>query len=134
MNIFQVKDSNDKRGWSFRKRSARHRVLSNTVIATETPPSSVNKEISEYPSISFQSPGESIVVEKICTTDFCNEKPQLSSNAYSEVPETIVTETEDKADVNLPESAVIIVQASIRGYLVSFLQGLLILVSTNRHI
>ncbi|CAI8606557.1 unnamed protein product [Vicia faba] len=79
----QVKDSNDKRGWSFRKRSARHRVLSNTVIATETPPSSVNKEIPEY----------------------------------SKVPETIVTETEDKADVDIPESAVIIVQASIRGYL-----------------
>ncbi|KAI5392838.1 hypothetical protein KIW84_060124 [Lathyrus oleraceus] len=117
MNIFQVKDSNDKRGWSFRKRSARHRVLSNTVIAATETPTSANKEISEYSSVSFQSPAESIVVEKICTTDFCNEKPQLSSNAYSEVPETIVTETEDKADVNLLESAVIIIQASVRGYL-----------------
>ncbi|CAK8569785.1 unnamed protein product [Lathyrus sativus] len=114
--VSEVKDSNDKRGWSFRKRSARHRVLSNTVIATETP-TSANKEISEYSSVSFQSPAESIVVEKICTTDFCSEKPQLSSNAYSEVPETIVTENEDKVDVDIPESAVIVVQASIRGYL-----------------
>ncbi|CAL5205837.1 unnamed protein product [Lathyrus oleraceus] len=115
--VSEVKDSNDKRGWSFRKRSARHRVLSNTVIAATETPTSANKEISEYSSVSFQSPAESIVVEKICTTDFCNEKPQLSSNAYSEVPETIVTETEDKADVNLLESAVIIIQASVRGYL-----------------
>ncbi|CAK8571015.1 unnamed protein product [Lathyrus sativus] len=112
----EVKDSNDKRGWSFRKRSARHRVLSNTVIATETP-TSANKEILEYSSVSFQSLAESIVVEKICTTNFCSEKPQLSSNAYSEVPETIVTENEDKVDVDIPESAVIVVQASIRGYL-----------------
>lgn len=114
--VSEVKDSNDKRGWSFRKRSARHRVLSNTVITTETT-SSANKETSEYPSISFQSSAEPNVVEKICTTDFSNEKPQLSSDVCSEIPETIVTETESKVDVNPPESAVIIIQASIRGYL-----------------
>lgn len=114
--IFQVKDSNDKRGWSFRKRSARHRVLSNTVI-TETP-SSVNKEISECASINFQSLPEPNVVEKICTTKFSDEKPQLSSMENSEVPETIVTETEGKVDANLLESVVVIIQASIRGYLV----------------
>jgi len=123
--MFQAKDSNDKRGWSFRKRSARHRVLSNTVITTETT-SSANKETSEYPSISFQSSAEpNVVVEKICTTDFCNEKPQLSSDVCSEMPETIVTETESKVDVNPPESAVIIIQASIRGYLVCFFSEVL---------
>ncbi|GAU26885.1 hypothetical protein TSUD_02880 [Trifolium subterraneum] len=114
--ISQVKDSNDKRGWSFRKRSARHRVLSNTVITTETT-SSANKEIPEYTSTNFQSPAEPNVVEKICTTDFSDEKPQLSSNAYSEISEKIVTEAEGKVDVNPPESAVIIVQTSVRAYL-----------------
>ncbi|KAK2452306.1 IQ-domain [Trifolium repens] len=114
--MFQVKDSNDKRGWSFRKRSARHRVLSNTVVTTETT-SSANKEIPEYTSTNFQSPAEPNVVEKICTTDFSDEKPQLSSNTYSEISEKIVTEAEGKVDVNPPESAVIIVQTAIRAYL-----------------
>jgi hypothetical protein len=117
--MFQVKDSNDKRGWSFRKRSARHRVLSNTVVTTETT-SSANKEIPKYTSTDFQSTAEPNVVEKICTTDFSDEKPQLSSNAYSEVSEKIVTEAEGKVDVNPPESVVIIVQTAIRAYLVCF--------------
>lgn len=91
-------------------------MLSNTVI-TDTP-SSATKETSEYSSINCQSAEEPNVVEKICTTNFSNEKPQLSSVACSEMPETIVAETEGKVDVNLPESDVIIIQAAIRGYLV----------------
>ena len=64
---------------------ARHRVLSNTMVTTETT-SFANKEISEYPSVSFQSSVEPNVVEKICTLDFSNEKPRLSSIACSEMP------------------------------------------------
>ncbi|KAI5442659.1 hypothetical protein KIW84_011625 [Lathyrus oleraceus] len=82
-------------------------TISKALLVLSKTPTSANKEISEYSSVSFQSPAESIVVEKICTTDFCSKKPQLSSNAYPEVPET-----EDKADVNLLESAEIIIQAS----------------------
>ncbi|XP_027331954.1 protein IQ-DOMAIN 32-like isoform X2 [Abrus precatorius] len=108
-------NSNDKRGWSFRKRSARHRVLSNTVI-TETP-STANKGSSECTSINFQSMTEPAVVEKVCTTNFSDEKPQLSNLASSEMSETIITETEAKVDVHLPESVVVIVQAAIRGFL-----------------
>ena len=66
--VYEVKDSNDKRGWSFRKRVARHRMLSNAVIAVTETPTSANKEISEYSSVNFQSPAESIVVEKIYLT------------------------------------------------------------------
>ncbi|XP_061356471.1 protein IQ-DOMAIN 32-like [Gastrolobium bilobum] len=113
--VSEINDSNDKRGWSFRKRSARHRVLSNTAI-TETP-SSANKESSERTSINFQSVAEPNVVEKIYTTNFSDEKPQLSSLASSQVSETIVTETEGKVDVNQPESVVIIIQAAIRRFL-----------------
>ncbi|KAE9600136.1 putative IQ motif, EF-hand binding, P-loop containing nucleoside triphosphate hydrolase [Lupinus albus] len=111
----EIKDSNDKRGWSFRKRSERHRVLSNIVI-TETP-SSVNKESSECTSISCQPRAESNVVEKIYTSNFSDGKPHLSSKASSQMSETIITETESEVDVNKAESYVIIIQAAIRGFL-----------------
>ncbi|KAI4336808.1 hypothetical protein L6164_015288 [Bauhinia variegata] len=115
----QIKDSNDRRGWSFRKRSARHRVLSNTVI-TETP-SFANKENSECASVIFQPPENSNFVEKICTRQCSYDKPDKplsSSLAESQIYEQVViTESEAKKDVNPPESVVIIVQSSIRGFL-----------------
>ncbi|KEH19663.1 IQ calmodulin-binding motif protein [Medicago truncatula] len=82
-------------------------VLSNIVITRETT-SLTNKDTSAAPN----------VIEKICTTDFSNEKLQLSSNACSDMPGTIITEIESMVDVNPPESAALIIQASIRGYLV----------------
>ncbi|KAJ1421661.1 IQ motif, EF-hand binding site [Sesbania bispinosa] len=112
--VSEIKDSNDKRGWSFRKKSARHRVLSNTVIA-EAPSSANNKESSECANFNFQPLLEPNVVEKICTTNFSNEKPQLSSFESSQMSESNVIETESKVDVDPPESAVIIIQAAIRG-------------------
>jgi len=114
--LFQIKEPSDKRGWSFRKKSARHRVLSNTVIAEA--PSSANKEHSECTNFNFQQLPEPNVVEKIYTTNYSDEKPQLSSFENSEVAETNVIETERKVDVNPPESDVIIIQAAIRGLLV----------------
>ena len=93
-------------------------MLSNTVI-TETP-SSTNKESSECTSINCQPVAETNVVEKIYTTNVYDEKPQLSSLASSQIPETIVTEAESKVDVDPPESVVIIIQAAIRGFLVCF--------------
>ncbi|MED6147169.1 hypothetical protein PIB30_041590 [Stylosanthes scabra] len=116
--LSEVKDANDKRGWSFRKRSARHRVLSNTVV-TETP-SSANKESSECTSKNFQPvPAEPNVVEKIHTTSVSDEKGQLPSLESSQIPEKIVTETKNMVDddPNPPESDVIIIQAAIRGCL-----------------
>ncbi|CAJ1973234.1 unnamed protein product [Sphenostylis stenocarpa] len=114
--VSEIKEeSNDKRGWSFRKKSARHRVLSNTVIADA--PSSANKESSECTNFNFQPLPEPNVVDKIYTTNCSDEKPQLSSFESSQVAETNVIETERKVDVNPPESDVIIIQAAIRGLL-----------------
>ncbi|TKY75227.1 IQ-DOMAIN 32 [Spatholobus suberectus] len=113
--VSEIKESNDKRGWSFRKKSARQRVLSNTVIAEA--PSSANKESSECTNFNVQPLPEPDVVEKIYTTNSSDEKPQLSSFESSQVAETNVIETERKVDVNPPESTVIIIQAAIRGLL-----------------
>ncbi|KAF7829597.1 Protein IQ-DOMAIN 32 [Senna tora] len=120
--VSEIKDSNDKRGWSFRKRSARHRVLSNTVI-TETP-SFANKESSECTSINFQPPPDTNVAEKSYSANSSHEKPQqlsLENSQLSEkaekLSEKFVTETESKVDTNPPESVVITIQAAIRGFL-----------------
>ncbi|KAK2660688.1 hypothetical protein Ddye_007221 [Dipteronia dyeriana] len=147
LDVSESKDSNDKRGWSFRKRSVRHRVLSNTVIS-ETPPS-VKKEIPESAELNFQPPNNSTVPEKISIVQFTDEKPQLSTptdlntpdipekvsvvqftnekpqlsapeNAPEnlKVPETIVPDdTESKPDSDLDESVVIVIQGAVRGFL-----------------
>ncbi|CAL0305861.1 unnamed protein product [Lupinus luteus] len=111
----QVKDSNDKSGWSFRKKSARHRVLSNTVNVEA--PSSANKQSTECDSFNFQALPEPNVVEKVYTTHSSDEKPQLSSLESSQISETIAIEPERKEDVSSPESDFIIIQAAIRGLL-----------------
>ncbi|XP_019417030.1 PREDICTED: protein IQ-DOMAIN 32-like isoform X1 [Lupinus angustifolius] len=111
----EVKNSNDKSGWSFWKKSARHRVLSNTVI-TEAP-SSANKQSTECDSFNFQRLPEPNVVEKIYTTHSSDEKPQLSSLESSQISETIGIETESMVYDSSPEYAIIIVQTAIRGLL-----------------
>lgn len=112
----ESKDPSDKRGWSFRKRSARHRVLSNTVI-TETP-SSANKESPESAPVNFQTTAGTSVAEKLSVLQWPDEKPQLPTSVDSTVTETIiVTESENKGDVRVEESVVIAMQAAIRGFL-----------------
>ncbi|KAJ6684790.1 IQ-DOMAIN 5-RELATED [Salix purpurea] len=127
--------SSDKRGWSFRKRSARHRVLSNTIIS-ETAPSSVNKESPESANLNFQPPDIPPAPEKIaviqCTDEKpqlsekpqlpdkpqLSEKPQLSASTDQVVAETIVfTKDENEADDHVEESVVIVIQAAVRGVL-----------------
>eukprot|EP00257_Ricinus_communis_P017278 XP_015575680.1 protein IQ-DOMAIN 32 [Ricinus communis] len=109
------KSSSDKRGWSFRKRSARHRVLSNTIIAEA--PYSANKESSESATLTFQSPDSSNVPEKISVIQCTDEKPQLPI-ADSKVSETIVvTKDESEAHAHLEESVVIVIQTAVRQFL-----------------
>lgn len=110
----ESKSSSDKRGWSFRKRSARHRVLSNTVIS-ETP-SSGNKESPETAVIISQAPENSAAPEKITVPPWPEEKPQLSTSVDSKVTETIAKENKHEIDIQIEESAVVI-QAAIRGLL-----------------
>ncbi|KAJ9186482.1 hypothetical protein P3X46_002050 [Hevea brasiliensis] len=110
------KNSGDRRGWSFRKRSARHRVLSNTVITEAA--YSANKESSESASLNFQSPDTSTVPEKISIIQCTDEKPQLSTFSDAKVSETIVfSKDESEVDAQLEESVVIVIQAAVRGFL-----------------
>ncbi|OVA12617.1 IQ motif [Macleaya cordata] len=80
----ESKRSTDKRGWSFRKRSARHRVLSNTVIAES--PSTGNRESPESTSINYHA--QTTVPEKISVSHWTNEYP-LSSVANSNAPDPL---------------------------------------------
>ncbi|XVF63732.1 hypothetical protein PTKIN_Ptkin09bG0109700 [Pterospermum kingtungense] len=74
INVSENKRSSDKKGWSFRKRSERHRVLSNTVI--QEAPSGL-KESPESAGFSFQQPDVSVSTEKTSTIQYPEEKPQL---------------------------------------------------------
>ncbi|OMO87455.1 IQ motif, EF-hand binding site [Corchorus capsularis] len=148
------KRSSDKKVWSFRKRSERHRVLSNTVIQ-ETP--SGLKESPESAAFNFQQPDVSIAPEKTSTVQYTEEKPQLQTpkeyieekfqllapkectEEKSQLP-TPIEHTEEKSqsltpedtkapepvaaatndtedDAKLDESAVVIIQTAIRGFL-----------------
>ncbi|CAK9148255.1 unnamed protein product [Ilex paraguariensis] len=108
----ESKSSDDKRGWSFRKRSVRHRVLSNTVIS-ETP--SANKESPESATVCVQTQANSTIAEKTPGMQWADEKPQ-SMNLKS--CETIAAiEDDNKVDVTPDESVIIVIQAGIRGFL-----------------
>ncbi|KAF5175385.1 Iq-domain 32-like [Thalictrum thalictroides] len=136
----EEKGSTDKRGWSFRKRSTRHRVLSNTVIS-ETP-SSINKESPELTGINFHAQNAPTVSEKISVSQWMDNIPPLANSANSKVANQLIpkqsegnidpfistetaenigslTTTEDttKISYNLDEASSIVIQAAIRGYL-----------------
>lgn len=116
LDLAERKGYSDKRGWSFRKRSARHRVLSNTVVSEI--PSSGNKESPESAAINFQTPVDSTIPEKTSVPQWADEKLQLSTSFNSKASETVVaSENESKVDVNVDESAAIAIQAAVRGFL-----------------
>ncbi|KAJ9166001.1 hypothetical protein P3X46_020806 [Hevea brasiliensis] len=110
------KNSTEGCGWSFRKRSVRHRVLSNTIITEAS--YSANKESTESASLNFQSPDTSTVPDKISVIQCTDEKPHLSTFADSKVSETfVVAMDESEVDAQLEESVVIVIQAAVRGCL-----------------
>ncbi|XP_060199794.1 protein IQ-DOMAIN 32 [Lycium barbarum] len=78
----ESKSSSDKRGWSFRKKSARHRVLSNTVVS-ETP--SGNKDWPESANANSQRQSNSTIPEKASVIQWADEKPQFSTIEKSQV-------------------------------------------------
>ncbi|XP_019152887.1 PREDICTED: protein IQ-DOMAIN 32-like isoform X2 [Ipomoea nil] len=82
----ESKGSSDKRGWSFRKRSARHRVLSNTVVS-ET--QSGNKDSSESVGIDSQAQPNSGTPGKASTEQLNSNFPDktYSTEPLSDVPE-----------------------------------------------
>ncbi|KAF8406527.1 hypothetical protein HHK36_008615 [Tetracentron sinense] len=108
--------STKKRGWSFRKRSARHRVLSD-IVTSETP-STGNKEILESTTIDFHAQANPTVPEKISVPKWTDETPLLSTAINSKLSDTLIaTENASKIDVNLEGSVAIVIQAAIRGCL-----------------
>lgn len=123
--LSQSKASSDKRRWSFRKRSARHRVLSNSVVS-EPVSISYNKESTEVVTNTFDSPIYSSIPEKKSIEQRINETfPLPSAVVDSEVAIPPATNENFPAnDINLDESVAIVIQAAIRGYLVySFLSS-----------
>ncbi|GLU04552.1 hypothetical protein SLE2022_216910 [Rubroshorea leprosula] len=109
----EVSENKSSRGWSFRKRSERHRVLSSTAIA-ETPG---HKEIPVSDGLNLQPPVCSAVPEKTSTVKYIEEKPQSLAPVPVQESESIATVTnESDKDVNLEES-VVIIQTAIRGFL-----------------
>lgn len=78
----ESKSSSDKRGWSFRKKSTRHRVLSNSVVS-ETP--SGNKDWPEAANANLQTQSNSTIPEKASVVQWADEKPQFSTVEKSQV-------------------------------------------------
>ncbi|XP_038970706.1 protein IQ-DOMAIN 32-like isoform X2 [Phoenix dactylifera] len=114
----QSKASSDKRRWSFRKRSARHRVLSNSVVS-ESVSISYNKESTEVVTNTFDSPIYSSIPEKKTIEQRINETfPLPSAGMDSEVANPLAkNENFPASDINLDESVAIVIQAATRGYL-----------------
>ncbi|KAK9216804.1 hypothetical protein WN944_008815 [Citrus x changshan-huyou] len=81
LDVSESKGSNDKRGWSFRKKSARHRVLSNSVVTETT--SSVKKESLETADVNFQTP--SSIKQNLESTDVSFQTPSSAKKESLEL-------------------------------------------------
>ncbi|XP_039052806.1 protein IQ-DOMAIN 32-like isoform X2 [Hibiscus syriacus] len=99
----ESKITNEKKGWSFRKRSDRHQVLSNTVIQEAT---SGLEQSPEFAGFNFQQPDASISTEKTSFIQHSEEKPQVKTpNEYLEVESKSVAPnefTEEKSQLLTP--------------------------------
>ncbi|XP_073032802.1 protein IQ-DOMAIN 32 isoform X1 [Primulina eburnea] len=107
--------SNERRGWSFRKRSARHRVLSNTIISEA--PSSVKKESPESADVNFLMQSNLTNPEKSSAIQWKEEKTELSAQPNIKLSDTIpdnLDDSDSSADTTYDESSIIVIQAAIR--------------------
>ncbi|CAN1323143.1 Protein IQ-DOMAIN 32 [Linum perenne] len=110
------KGSNDKRGWSFRKKSASHRVLSNSV-ASEAP-STANKESIEPDCLNYQQRDTASVPEKKLVAECIDEKPLLSISVDEKGSKTIALDKDGKdVEAHVEESVAIILQSSARTFM-----------------
>ncbi|KAF5189884.1 Iq-domain [Thalictrum thalictroides] len=132
----ESKNSTDKRGWSFRKKSDRHRGLGNVTILEASSPVG-SKDNTEATNIDFHR-HISPVAEKISAP--CTDEVIPLSKVNSKAPDTLVTENsckiepitskeslreigslnsaKDTSNVSeIEESFAIIIQTAIRGYL-----------------
>ncbi|KAL3840242.1 hypothetical protein ACJIZ3_024833 [Penstemon smallii] len=104
------------RGWSFRKKSSRHRVLSNTVNSEA--PSSANKGSPESTAVNVQTLPNLSVPEKTSVITWTEEKTELSAQPEPNVSDIMASREDDcRSDATLDESSIIFIQAAIRGLL-----------------
>ncbi|XP_038974371.1 protein IQ-DOMAIN 32-like isoform X1 [Phoenix dactylifera] len=117
-SMAESKTSSDRRRWSFRKRSTRHRVLSNSVVSDPVSVS-YNKESIQVPMNTFDSPIYSSIPGKKPTEQKINETfPLPSAVMNSGVANLLATDENSIAnDIHLDESVVIVIQAATRGFL-----------------
>ncbi|KAL6493052.1 hypothetical protein OROGR_032811 [Orobanche gracilis] len=109
----ESKGSSDRRRWSFHKRSARHRLLSNSVSLEA--PISANKENPESPAIDFQLQPDSTVPKKTSVIQLAEEKTQLPAQLDSKLADTLSAVQDNcKENATLDEPTIIIIQAAIR--------------------
>ncbi|KAM7517242.1 hypothetical protein LguiA_006825 [Lonicera macranthoides] len=117
LQAIETKGSSDKRGWSFRKRSPKHRVLNNTAIS-DVLPSGNNKESQESIAVNYQVEANSAIPEKPSEMQWKDETPQSTTSVNSKSSEIIdATEDAKKFDKDHNESVIIVIQAAIRGFL-----------------
>ncbi|XP_057793755.1 protein IQ-DOMAIN 32-like isoform X2 [Salvia miltiorrhiza] len=88
----ESKASSDRRGWSFRKRSARHRVLSNSV--TSEAPASASKDSQESISVNCQVQPDLTITEK--TTEIQQKEEKTSVIQQKEEKTTEIQQKEEK--------------------------------------
>lgn len=113
----QSKVSSTRSGWSFRKRSARHRVLINTIISEA--PSFTDKESPESIATSLRAQPNFTEPEKASVIQRADEKNKVSAQVDTNLSDIIAAkEDECSTDATLEESSAILIQAAIRGYLV----------------
>ncbi|XP_042063515.1 protein IQ-DOMAIN 32-like [Salvia splendens] len=89
----ESKASSDRRGWSFRKRSARHRVLSNSV--TSESPASASKESLESISVNCQVQPDPTITEK--TTEVLQKEEKTTVVQQKEEKTKEVQQKEEKS-------------------------------------
>ncbi|XP_031495227.1 protein IQ-DOMAIN 32-like [Nymphaea colorata] len=108
----------DKRRWSFRKRSATHRVLSNTV-PPELPPSSIVKESPESNANDFSEQTNPPVLGKLSVARKADDVFPLSPVALSSKDGGSLDSIENvsNCESSALESAAVTIQASVMGYL-----------------
>ncbi|KAI3937156.1 hypothetical protein MKW92_013292 [Papaver armeniacum] len=133
----ESKRSTDKSRWSFRKRSARHRVLSNS--ANTESPSIGNRDSLESTSINYNTQSNLTTPEKISVSHWASDypltgvansnaplidakkdfksEPVISTEHARVIDPSIFKQDVKKVDHKLEEDSAVVIQSAIRGYL-----------------
>ncbi|XP_010539861.1 PREDICTED: protein IQ-DOMAIN 32-like isoform X2 [Tarenaya hassleriana] len=97
LNSYENKSSSGNRGWSFRKKSGRHRGLNSTTVS-EPPAVTRTRETLESALLKPSSPDNGNVSEKPFTDQCTDDKSQLPVKYLAEEP------TEEKPRVIVPQA------------------------------